>query len=132
MRAHAQRLSSLVCQYLLRPMVCHVLHLYTGNSAFLRPPAALSSTCCMYGPTTGIATANPAIVEKKSPKSINIPYSSTRKPTTGQRRSISTIPDANAVVPFSFWRRAKKTAVLYRPIVSVRPKRNRICSGIIN
>ena len=81
---------------------CHFLQVHTGNSAFLHPPPALSSACCMYGPTTGMFPANPPIVEKKSPKSTNIPYNSTKNPTKGHRRSMSMIPAANAAVPFSF------------------------------
>lgn len=78
------------------------LQVHTGNSAFLRPPPALSNACFMYGPTIGMFPANPLIVEKKSPKSTNIPYNSIRKPTRGHRRSMSIIPAANAAVPFNF------------------------------
>lgn len=117
--------------FLLRPIFCHVLQVHTGNSAFLRPPPALSSACCMYGPTTGMFPTNPLIVEKKSPKSTNIPYNSIRKPTRGQRRSMSKIPAANAAVPFNFWRRAKNTAVFCRPIIRVRPRRNSIYSRLV-
>lgn len=86
----------------LHPIFCNVLRVHTGNSAFLRPPPALSSACCMYGPTTGMFPANPPTVEKKSPKSTNIPYNSIRKPTKGHRSRMSIIPAANAVVPFNF------------------------------
>lgn len=100
--------------------------LHTGKSAFLRPPPALSRTCCMYGPITGMLAVNPPIVEKKSPNNTKIPYSSIRKPTTGHRSNINMIPAANAAVPFSFCRRAKKTVVFCSPIMRVRPKRKRI------
>jgi hypothetical protein len=80
----------------------------------------------MYGPTTGTLPTNPAIVTKKSPKSTNIPYSSTKKPIRGQRRRIRRIPDTKAAVPLSFCLRAKKRAVFWRPIIRVRPAMKRI------
>lgn len=52
-----------------------------------------------------------AIVEKKSPKSTNIPYSSMRKPVNGQRHKMRMMPATNAAVPLSFCFRAKKSAV---------------------
>lgn len=107
----------------------HVLRVHT---ALPRPPPALSSARCMYGPIKGTFPANPPIVEKKSPKSTNIPYISIRKPINGHRTSMSMIPAANAIVPFIFWGRAKKIAVLYRPIIRVRPRRKRICSRMIS
>ena len=109
------------------PSVPCRLH-HTGSSAFLRPPPALSSACCMYGPTNGMFPANPLIVEKKSPKSTNMPYNSIRKPVMGHRRIMSMMPVAKPAVPFNFWRLAKKTAVFWRPIIRVRPRRKRICS----
>ena len=115
------------CQTFLRQYVI-VVCVHTGNSAFLGPPPALFSACCIYGPTIGAFPANALIVEKKSPKSTNIPYNSTRKPIRGHRSSMSITPVANAAVPFNFWRRAKKTAVFWRPIISVRPRTKRICS----
>ena len=116
------------CQAFLRTQRVIVVCLQTGNSAFLRPPPALFSACCIYGPIIGIFPANALIVEKKSPKSTNIPYNSTRKPIRGHRSSMSITPVAKAAVPFNFWRRAKKTAVFWRPIISVRPRTKRICS----
>ena len=107
-RAHGQRMP---CQPFPRTQCVIVVCLHTGNSAFLRPPPALFSACCIYGPTIGTFPANALIVEKKSPKSTNIPYSSTRKPNRGHRSSMSITPVAKAAVPFNFWRRAKKTAV---------------------
>ena len=101
-------------------------YFHTGSSAFLGPPPSLSSACCMYGPTTGRLPAKPPIVEKKSPNSTIIPYSSTIKPISGHRDNISTMPPANAAVPFHFCRRAKKTAVFCRPMTRVRPTRNSI------
>lgn len=106
----------------------HDLDTHTGSSAFLGPPPMLSNARCIYGPTTGILPANPPIVEKKSPNSTKIPYSSTRKPTSGHRNKMSSIPATNAAVPLSFCRRAKKTAVFCRPIMRVRPRRKRICT----
>ena len=112
----------------LRTQCVIVVCLHTGNSAFLRRPPALFSACCIYGPTIGTFPANALIVEKKSPKSTNIPYNSTRKPIKGHRSSMSMTPVAKAAVPFNFWRRAKKTAVFWRPIIRVRPRTKRICS----
>ena len=114
------------------PRSCQVFPLYTGNSAFLRPPPALSKASCMYGPTTGTFPANPPTVEKKSPKSTMIPYNSIKKPTNGHRRNMRIIPAVNAAVPFNFWYRAKKTAVFCIPIMNIRPRRNKTCSGDIN
>ena len=115
--------------YLLLSQSAHLMSVsasHTGSSAFLRPPPALSNACCMYGPTTGMLLAKPPIVAKKSPKSTNIPYSSTKKPTSGHRSNMSIMPTANAAVPFNFCRRAKKIAVFCRPIMRVRPTRNSI------
>ncbi len=92
----------LSCENFLRSQLCHVVRLHTGNSAFLWAPPALSSACCIYGPTTGMFATNPLIVEKKSPKSTIIPYISIRKPTRGHRSNMSMIPAANAAVPFNF------------------------------
>lgn len=56
-----------------------------------------------------------------------MPYSSTQKPIKGQRRRIRTRPAKKAVVPLSFWRRAKKRSVFWGPMIIVRPIRKRIC-----
>lgn len=69
---------------------------------------------------------NPAIVAKKSPNSTNMPYNSIKKPKKGQRSRMSRMPAAKAAVPFHFWRRAKKAAVFWTPIMRVRPIRKRI------
>jgi hypothetical protein len=55
-----------------------------------------------------------------------MPYISMTKPKKGQRRRMSEIPTRKAAVPFHFWRRAKKTAVFWGPIIRVRPIRKRI------
>ena len=55
--------------------------------------------------------AKPAIVPKKSPNKMNIPYSSTRKPTKAQRMRMRKRPMKNAAVPLSFWGRAKNSRV---------------------
>lgn len=68
---------------------------------------------------------------RKSPKRINRPYSSIRKPVRGQRRRIRRMPAANAAVPFSFWRREKKAMVFWSPMMRVRPIRKRIWSGLV-
>jgi hypothetical protein len=81
----------------------------------------------IHGPTTGIPPRNPAIVAKKSPNRTNMPYSSMTKPKKAQRSRMSVMPAAKAAVPFHFWRRAKKAAVLAVPIRRVRPIRKRIC-----
>lgn len=39
------------------------------------------------------------------------------------------MPEANAAVPFSFWRRAKKRAVFWMPMMRVKPQRKRIWRG---
>jgi hypothetical protein len=59
-----------------------------------------------------------------------MPYSSTTKPINAQRISMSNMPATKASVPFHFWRRAKKATVLVVPIMSVRPIRKRIWSGV--
>ena len=46
--------------------------------------------------------AKPAIVPKKSPNKMNIPYSSTRKPTSAHRIKIKQRPAKKAAVPFNF------------------------------
>lgn len=74
----------------------------------------------------GMLPANEAMVAKKSPKSTKMPYSSTKKPVNGQRRRMRRIPAANAAVPLSFWRRAKKIKVFCKPMMRVRPMRKRI------
>lgn len=114
------------CRYSLpSPSLC--LSSYTGKSAFLLPPLdILSKAVAMYGPTTGTFPMNPAIVAKKSPNSTKIPYSSTTKPISGHLSKIRATPAANAAVPFHFCRRAKKSAVFWRPIMRVRPRRNKI------
>lgn len=46
---------------------------------------------------------------------------------SGQRKNrIRQIPTRKAAVPFSFWRRAKKARVFWRPIIRVRPITKRI------
>ena len=99
---------------------------HTGNSAFLRPPLALSNAICRYGPITGIFPAKLPIVAKKSPNKTTMPYNSTRKPTKGHRSSIRVIPTRKAAVPFHFCRREKKIAVFCRPMIRVRPNMKRI------
>lgn len=99
---------------------------YTGNSALLLPPAALSNALRTYGPTTGIFPANCPMVTRKSPNRMNSPYSSIRNPVNGHRHRIRMIPAANAAVPRSFCRREKKASVFWKPIISVRPIRKRI------
>ena len=42
------------------------------------------------------------------------------------RNVLKKMPAAKAAVPFHFWRRAKKRAVFWKPIMRVRPIRNRI------
>lgn len=80
----------------------------------------------MYGPTKGTLRAKPAIVPRKSPKRMKMPYSSTRKPISGHRSRISARPAKKAAVPFALFRRAKKSSVLAGPIMIVRPIRKRI------
>lgn len=65
----------------------------------------------MYGPITGMLPANWPMVIRKSPNKMKIPYNSIKKPVSGHRMRISRIPDANAAVPFSFWRREKNATV---------------------
>jgi hypothetical protein len=67
------------------------------------------------------------MVPKKSPNRTMMPYSSTRKPISGQRSRISASPPKKAAVPLIFWRRAKKRAVFCGPMMMVRPMRKRIC-----
>jgi hypothetical protein len=83
----------------------------------------------IYGPTKGIFRAKPAIVPRKSPNRMNMPYSSTRKPISGHRRRISARPAKKAAVPFALFLRAKKRSVLAGPIMIVRPIRKRIYRG---
>lgn len=99
---------------------------YTGNSAFLLPPANVSNACLIYGPTTGIFPANWPIVIRKSPNRINKPYSSMTNPVRGQRKRINDTPTRKATVPFIFWRRVKKAIVLLRPMIRLSPIRKRI------
>lgn len=70
--------------------------------------------------------ANWPIVVRKSPKRMNRPYSSIRKPVSGQRKRMRRIPKTKAAVPLSFWRREKKAKVFSTPIMRVRPMRKRI------
>jgi len=93
----------------------------------LLPTPILSNPFTIYGPTTGIFPKKPAMVARKSPKSIKIPYNSTRKPRKVQRQRIMRRPTKKAAVPFSFCLRAKKSSVLEGPIIMVRPRRKRIC-----
>ena len=101
-------------------------HAHTGSSAFLLPPPTRFRICRIYGPTTGMFPAKPPMVAKKSPKSTNIPYSSTKNPTRGHRSKISRIPEANAAVPLTFCLLAKKSAVFWRPMIRVSPSINKI------
>lgn len=103
---------------------------YTGNSALLRPPAKISSPRWIYGPITGTLPANCPMVIRKSPKRMNSPYVSIRKPVNGQRIRMRMIPAAKAAVPFSFWGREKNTSVFWKPIIRVRPIRKRICMDL--
>jgi len=68
----------------------------------LLPTPILSNPFTIYGPTTGIFPKKPAMVARKSPKSIKIPYNSTRKPIRGQRNRMRRIPKAKERVPRSF------------------------------
>lgn len=80
----------------------------------------------IYGPTTGMLPAKPAIVAKKSPNSTKTPYISTMKPTKAHLSRIRTMPVANAAVPLSFCRRAKNTSVFWKPMMIVKPMRKSI------
>lgn len=86
----------------------------------------LSTAEPMYGPTTGRFRANPAIVPRKSPNRMTMPYSSTQNPTSGHRSRISASPAKKAAVPLSFCLRAKKAVVFCGPMMIVRPIRKRI------
>ena len=107
----------------------HPSHNYTGNSEFRLPPANTSNARWTYGPITGIFPANWPMVIRKSPKRINRPYSSIRKPVSVQRKRIRKMPQRKAAVPWSFWRRVKKAIVFWRPIIRLRPMRKRIYFG---
>jgi hypothetical protein len=98
----------------------------TGNSVFLLLNPILSANRPIYGPITGTFLAKPAIVPKKSPNRIKMPYSSTTKPTNGHLSKMSVMPPANAAVPLSFCRRAKKSSVFCGPMMMVRPIRKRM------
>lgn len=105
--------------------------LYTGSCA--PPPSPILSTATpIHGPTIGTFLANPAIVPRKSPNRMKMPYSSTRNPTRAQRIKIRVRPAKKAAVPLSFWRRAKKSAVFWGPIIIVRPRRKRIYSFCVS
>lgn len=95
----------------------------------LVPAPSTPNAFAMYGPTTGMLPAKPAICAKKSPNSTKMPYSSMIKPKNAQRIRIRRIPRAKAAVPFHFWRRAKKARVFVVPIMRVRPIKKRIYSG---
>lgn len=86
----------------------------------------------MYGPTMGTFRAKPAMVAKKSPNRIRMPYSSTKNPTSAHRNKISSIPVANAAVPRHFCRRVKNRSVFCGPMVNGRPIRKRICAGEVH
>ena len=100
--------------------------IYTGNSLPLTATPALSTSTPIHGPIIGIFLANPAIVPRKSPNRINIPYNSTKKPINAHLMRMRNRPMKNAAVPLSFWRRAKKRRVFCGPIIIVRPIRKRI------
>ena len=99
---------------------------YTGRAALRRVKPVLSITTPRYGPITGMLRAKPAMVPRKSPKRITIPYNSIMKPTSAQRMSISARPTKKAAVPLSFCLRAKKRTVFCGPIIIVRPIKKRI------
>lgn len=101
----------------------------TGNSAPLIATPLLSTATPIHGPTTGIFLANPAIVPRKSPNKIKIPYNSTANPMNAHRNSMRQSPAKKAAVPLSFCRRAKKRSVFWGPIMIVRPMRKRIYLG---
>lgn len=63
---------------------------------------------------------------RKSPNRMNSPYNSIKKPVNGQRKRMRRIPAEKAAVPLSFWGREKKTRVLWRPMMRVKPIRKRI------
>ena len=65
----------------------------------------------MYGPTTGKPRAKPAMVPKKSPNRMTMPYASTRNPIKVHFMKIRIKPRKNAAVPFAFCLRAKKRSV---------------------
>lgn len=109
-----------------------MFHGYTGSWTFLLPPARVSNTCLMYGPTTGMFPVNWPTVIRKSPNKMKIPYSSIKKPVKGHRRRMRMIPEAKAAVPLSFWRREKKFIVFWRPIISVKPMRKSIYQPLAN
>lgn len=75
--------------------------------------------------------ANCPIVTRKSPKRMKRPYSSIRKPVSGQRRRMRMIPTVKAAVPFNFAGRKKKAIVFWTPIIRVRPIRKRICCLLV-
>lgn len=100
--------------------------LYTGSSAPLLTTPLLSTNIPIHGPTTGKFLPNPAIVPKKSPNNIKIPYNSTKNPTNAHFIRIKISPAKKAAVPLSFCRRAKKRRVFCGPMIMVRPMRKRI------
>ncbi len=102
----------------------------TGNWLPPNPPLTLPTNTPIHGPITGTFLAKPAIVPRKSPKRITIPYSSTKKPTKAQRMRMRKRPRKKAAVPLSFCFRAKKARVFWGPIIIVRPRRKRIWVSI--
>ena len=83
----------------------------TGSSAFRRPRPVLSTIIPIYGPTTGMPRAKPAIVPRKSPNRTTIPYASTTKPTKVHFIRMRIRPRKKAAVPFAFCLRAKNRSV---------------------
>lgn len=114
---------------LLNPASIPLFPPQTGNSAPLTATPLLSTRTPIHGPTTGMLLANPAIVPRKSPKRMKMPYNSIKNPTSGQRKRMSATPPKNAAVPLSFCRRAKKSSVFCGPMIMVRPIRKRIYFG---
>lgn len=100
--------------------------LQTGNSAPLMATPLLSTIAPIYGPMTGIFLAKPAIVPRKSPNKIKMPYNSTKNPINGHLMRISVSPAKKAPVPLSFCFRAKNNIVFCGPIIMVSPIRKRI------
>jgi hypothetical protein len=102
---------------------------YTGSSAFRLPSPIRSTSTPIYGPTTGMFLAKPAMVPKKSPKRTKIPHNSRQKPISVHRKNMRRMPAKKAAVPLAFCFRAKKRSVFCGPMMIVRPIRNSICRG---
>ena len=74
----------------------------------------------------GMFLAKPAIVPRKSPNKMNMPYNSTRNPVNGHLIRMSASPAKKAPVPLSFCLRAKNANVFCGPIITVKPIKKRI------